>query len=261
MIRVDDPLRHRLRSRRSPLIHVSNLSRCLLGTALSLAMFSASEARPLVETYTGVAKNKKGEVVYRERHVAEFDEEGRILRAKTDYLDVSGEVIGVMESDFTAALTAPDYSYRDLRDGSEHGIRVDAGEFVLFKKNPDGSEETRRIESGDFDEGTLLVGCQGLHYYLIDHLEEVENRKKIPIMFLIPGKLDAYAFTMYHRGEKDGVVDLEIKISNFLLRLFAPKLDIRYREADRRLLRYFGLSNIATDDGKLQTVSIEYQYE
>ena len=211
-------------------------------------------------TYEGVAMNTDGKVLYIEKHKAEFIEEGKIARATTNYIRENGEPIGVLKSDFTKAVTAPDYLFRDMRDGSEHGIRLHGKEFILFKRDKDGREQKKVFNKSDFDESVLLVGCQGLHYYLIDHLEEVKRRGKIPIKFLIPGELTYYSFIMYYEDENNGIVKLKIKISNFFLRLFAPALEVHYRKSDRKLLKYFGISNLPDDNGELQKVSIEYKY-
>jgi hypothetical protein len=210
--------------------------------------------------YEGVARNADGKVLYIEKHKAEFNEDGKIAIATTNYFRENGELIGVLNSDFTKAVTAPDYLFRDLRDGSEHGIRLLGKELILFKRDKDGKEQKKVFNKSDFDESVLLVGCQGLHYYLIDHLEEVKRRGKIPIKFLIPGELTYYSFIMYYEDENDGIVKLKIKISNFFLRLFAPALEVLYRKSDRKLLQYFGVSNLQDDDGELQKVSIEYKY-
>ncbi len=214
-----------------------------------------------VERYSGRALDKRGNLVYEERHQAYFSEKRRIQKATSRYYRPDGTLIGVLESDFSKLLTAPDYYYKDLRTSSEHGLRLEGDAFVLFRKDGNGQEESRVLKREQFDQAALVVGCQGLHYYLIQHMKEVEKRRKIPIKFLIPGDLDYYNFTLYYKGERDGLVDIEIKVANLFLRLFAPTLDVRYRRSDGRLLSYFGVSNIVADDGALQTVSIQYQYE
>jgi hypothetical protein len=210
--------------------------------------------------YEGVAMNTDGKVLYIEKHKAEFIEKGRIARATTNYVRENGELIGVMKSDFTKAVTAPDYLFHDLRDGSEHGIRLHGQELILFKRDKYGKEQQKVFNKSDFDKSVLIVGCQGLHYYLIDHLEEVKRREKIPIKFLIPGEQTYYNFIMYYEDENDGIVKLRIKISNFFLRLFVPALEVHYRKSDRKLLKYFGISNLSDDNGDLQKVSNEYKY-
>lgn len=44
------------------------------------------------------------------------------------------------------------------------------------------------------------------------------------------------------------------------LRLFVSSIELKYRKADKRLLAYKGLSNIPSDEGEIQTVSIDYNY-
>jgi hypothetical protein len=217
-------------------------------------------ATTYTETYDGVAKNKNGDIVYSEHHTATFSSDGKIQTAKTDYKDASGKIVGVMNSDFTENLTTPTYNFQDLRNNDTHGIRIEAKSFVLFNKDKDNKEKTKVIPR-DFAPEALVVGCQGLHYYLRDNFETIKDKKNVPLKFLIPGKLDYYSFRMNYKGESpEGLITLEIEISNAFLRIFAPNLTVQYDKKNKRLVRYDGLSNIADEKGNLQNVKITYTY-
>ncbi|MCK7574735.1 MAG: hypothetical protein MZV65_01690 [Chromatiales bacterium] len=45
-----------------------------------------------------------------------------------------------------------------------------------------------------------------------------------------------------------------------MLRLFAPKLEVRYDRDTRRLLSYRGASNLLSADQGVQNVTITYRY-
>ena len=62
------------------------------------------------------------------------------------------------------------------------------------------------------------------------------------------------------KEEKDGIAFINIRISNWFLRLFAPKLELRYDIAEKKLLYYKGISNILDDKRKLQNAEIFYKY-
>jgi hypothetical protein len=67
---------------------------------------------------------------------------------------------------------------------------------------------------------------------------------------------------MKYLGEEAGqYVSLKVDIQNPFLRLFAPSLKIQYDPKTRHLLKYEGLSNIPNDNGKIQNVTITYDYE
>ncbi len=105
-----------------------------------------------------------------------------------------------------------------------------------------------------------MVGCQGFFYYLQENYQVLRERGKIPLKLLITGDLDIYDFRMELKEEKDGIAYINIRISNWFLRLFAPKLELQYNIAEKKLLYYKGISNILNDKRKLQNTEIFYTY-
>ena len=81
------------------------------------------------------------------------------------------------------------------------------------------------------------------------------------MIFLTPGNLDYYNFLLNYIGvNKKGLVELDIKISNFILRMFVSKLELQYEPKTKRLIQYKGLSNLSDDNDKMQAVTIKYKY-
>ncbi|MDX9802188.1 MAG: hypothetical protein RBT69_12730 [Spirochaetia bacterium] len=200
----------------------------------------------------------KDRIVYREKHEAEY-RSGRIARAKTDYISESGETLAYIESFFNDSLTAPAHVFEDFRFKDRHGARYEAGDVILFTVREGGKEETRNVGK-DFGSSVLMVGCQGFFYYLQENYQVLRERGKIPLKLLITGDLDIYDFEMELKDQIDGIAYINIHISNWFLRLFAPKLELRYDIADKKLLYYKGLSNILDEKRKLQNVEIFYKY-
>ena len=106
----------------------------------------------------------KGKIIYRERHEAEY-RNGKIARAKTDYISEDGKTIAYIESFFDDSLTAPAHVFEDFRFGDRHGARYEKGDVILFSVIENGEEETRNV-GRDFGSSVLMVGCQGFFYYL-----------------------------------------------------------------------------------------------
>ncbi len=104
----------------------------------------------------------------------------------------------------------------------------------------------------------LVIGGQGLHYYMRTRLAEFA-KKDTAIAILIPGKLDWYSFLVTPAGEDKGLKKFVIKAQSAFLRLFAPKLEVWYAE-DGKLMRYRGLSNLPDAKGGNQQVEIKYEY-
>lgn len=210
------------------------------------------------EVYSGVARNKAGQIVYTEHHHV-FFENGKIQRATTEYKDKVGQLIGTLESNFTESLTAPAYEFKDLRSGEKHGIRLTQSKLILFKQNPGEAEEVKALPPSKKSEG-LTVGCQGLHYYIRNHISALAEKTRL--QFLIPGNLKSYDFTMRTKGQDEqGFSVFHIVVSNVFFKLFAPKLILKYDQKKKQLVYYEGISNIPDEKGNIQIVKINYTYK
>ncbi len=227
---------------------------------LPLLVASTTAAQDRIEKYSSLARDKKGAIAYQEQHEVKFVKQ-RVQRARTEYIDSTGRLIGEMSSDFTKKINVPDYEYKNLRNGTSHGLKLDGDKITLWHKNKDGEIKASDFDQTKFSTGTLLVGCQGLHYYLIDNLELVKAKKTIPIAYFIPGKLDYYRFTLNVDREDENYIYLKLSIDNFFLKLFASSLDLKYSKADRRLIQFSGLSNFTNDKDQMQNVLIDYKYD
>ncbi|HEY1079112.1 MAG TPA: hypothetical protein VGE46_03410, partial [Bdellovibrio sp.] len=213
--------------------------RFLLSLAL-LGFLSAPAYAEKVETLQGKAF-KGSNLVYTEDHTSRFSDQGRVLEASTIYKDASGKTIAEIRSDFSKSLSAPAHDFKDLRFKQRYGIRYEGDKVIMYVQEGEESEQTKVVPVDD--KRALLVGCQGLAYYFRDNLEDLKKSKLVPILFLIPGKLETYNFELvYKNTDANGLAIFEIHIKNWLLRLFAPKLTLHYDTIKSRLVKYEGLS-------------------
>lgn len=202
----------------------------------------------------------KGHLVYIEKHQVTFDAMQKPVSAKTEYIDPLQTVIATMETQFKNSISAPDHVFKDMRSEHIHGIRYTKKNTVLYYSDKGAGEKSKKFPR-EFDRKYLAVGGQGLFYYLRENFLEVQNSKKIRLKFLIPGRLDVYDFELELKSQKDGVAHIELHIKNWILRIFAPKLDVYYDIDKKRLVSYEGLSNITDEKGHTQVVKITYKYE
>jgi len=210
--------------------------------------------------YRGVARTGD-RVAYIEEHTVDYADSGRLLAAVTLYASESGKPIAEMHSDFRDSLTVPTHTIKDFRTGNVQGLRRENGQVVLYDRDAGKPERTRIIRDSDA-ESRILVGCQGLNYYLLDNLERMKPGQVLPLRFLIPGKLDHYDFQLARVSQSGaGITVFEITIKSWLLKLFAPKLLVKYDRNLKRIVWYEGLSNITNDEGHNQSVTITYSYE
>jgi hypothetical protein len=92
-------------------------------------------------------------------------------------------------------------------------------------------------------------------------MEEIISAKKLDLLFLIPGRLDAYNFYLKVKKSSSETVEFDIEIDNWFLRMFAPKLELVYDRKKGRLLLYKGLSNLTDENKKMMNVEISYKYK
>lgn len=210
------------------------------------------------QVYRGEAK-LKGKLVYNELHTI-IQENGKIISSETVYTNPKGDIIARLTNSYSQSLNLPEHTMQDIRHKNIHGLKYLNGSPVMFNQDDKESEETKKIEMKDY-KGKLVVGGQGLHYYLVSNFETVVKNKTLKLKFIIPGRLDAYDFYLKFIGQSEGKVIFEVEIDNWFLKLFAPKLNMVYDAKLKRLLSYSGLSNIRTEDKEMMNVDIDYIYE
>lgn len=201
---------------------------------------------------------KDGKLVYREKHIVEF-EGGEVKSSVTEYTAPEGKLLARLTNSYQKSLNSPENTMDDLRGKNKHGVRYAGDQLLMFNQDEGAREEIKKLDPED-SKGKLVVGGQGLHYYLVKNLEEVIKRGKLDLKFLIPGRLDAYDFYLKVAGKEEETVTFEIEIDNWFLRLFAPKLKLVYQRKTPRLLRYSGLSNIRDEKKEMMNVDIRYKY-
>lgn len=220
----------------------------------------ALSSKASIIQYQGIAKDGD-KIVYVEHHTVEYNEAGKLLKATTIYVSPTQKPIAELKSDFTSSLTVPTHITTDMRTGEIQGLRREDNKVTMYFKEKDKPEKTRVLTSGD-EENRILVGCQGLNYYLLENLSLVDPEKTLPLRFLIPGKLDYYDFDMKQITEPQGdIIEFEIKVKNWFLKLFAPTLRVKYDRKQKHIVWYEGISNIKDDNDKNQKVTINYVYE
>jgi hypothetical protein len=212
------------------------------------------------EVFQGIARDERGEIAYIEEHRMIY-ENGRPQRNETRYRDARGTEIAVLTSNFTPHPYVPSYAFEDRRFGRQDGTFVD-GDWVKIYGRADQNAPVRqdrvRLEAG-------MVTGQGLHMYLRDHLNELaEGDAARQVRFLVPLEGRDYVFRIrrLEPGEpgEPGVAAFNIEADSWLLRLVAPKLEVRYDRETGRLLSYRGASNLLDAEQGMQTVTITYRY-
>jgi hypothetical protein len=206
------------------------------------------------QVYEGEAL-REGKLVYREKHTVKMEDKN-VLSSETIYTDPQGKVLATLRNNYSKSINVPEHEMDDVVHKMKFGIRYknNAPEMYLLEND---QEKLKPFQTSG---KKLWVGGQGLHYYLVQNMEEVLKNGKLDLKFIIPGKLDSYDFYLKVSKRSGDNVEFDVEIDNWFLRLFAPRLKLFYNIKSRRLIRYTGLSNIQTEKKDMMSVDIKYRY-
>lgn len=224
----------------------------IVPVALTAPAPSADDLR--IERYEGVARDRDGKVLYREKHVAEYRND-RVFKARTQYFSPDGKLAGELESTFPVTPYLPNYRFQNLEAKIIEGVDCCTdGKLVAFHQD----------QKKSLQYGPNWVSGQGFHYLARDSLKTLDSGRISEFRFLIPSKLGTYAFRIRSEGRDPEAPRLErirLEIDQWFFRLFAPKITAWYDRETRRLMRYEGPSNLEDQKGRVPTVVIEYTYD
>ena len=205
-------------------------------------------------THMGIAKNQAGKVVYREWHEVQVVAGEVKSSLTTYYAPTSKEKIAELRSNYSKSIKMPTYEFVDLRTNYREGLRFENNKYIIYNQEA-GELEGREVLSAK----EALFSCQGWHYYLINNLSTLE-KSDIALNLILPSELDFFRFRVQQVESSKDLVVADLKLSNWILSLFAPSLQLTYDKKLKKLVRYEGISNILTKNGETQDVVIDYDY-
>ena len=212
------------------------------------------KAHSETQVFEAVATHE-GKAVYLERHTVVYDDK-TLIRSQIEYLGPEGKPIANLVSDYTQSLSAPSYIFRDLREQSIQGLHWNGQMLELFSQKKDDKVSVSQMYKGS----ELLIGGEGLIYYIGAHIHELIKVKGMDFKFVIPGRLSSFDFTIQPVSSNNEEVTFEIKLKSWLLRLFGPRLKLIYDLQRERIKSFQGLSHIRKSDGSMMTVDVDYVY-
>lgn len=223
------------------------------GIILLVLLFLASPAGAL--SFKGTARDLESKaVLYFEEHELEPGEKGLVKQLRTRYLRPDGTPLATISSDFTRHPTVPEAVFDDPRFKRRESATHSAdGLQVTLRVEVDG----KQLHQKTFPVTERLVVGQGFDNFIRKNFDTL-TKKTIPLTFGVMAKADVYDFLGTSRPGPVG--RFGIKIDSMFLRLFLDELQVDYDPATKRLMRYRGLSNIISDQGKDQQVDITYEY-
>ena len=115
-----------------------------------------------------------------------------------------------------------------------------------------------RSEITKLEDANNVFSCQGWHYYLIENLRQIE-KNELHLKLIFPSKLDFYEFKIRVLNSNGSHIKLRLEFDSWFIRLFAPHLDLTYDKIGKKIVKFYGPSNILDGDGDIQNVYIFYE--
>ena len=218
---------------------------------------SQAWASPKVFKGTAIEAESKKEI-YKEDHQVEYN--GNLVKKViTTYLAPDGKEIAKLTSTFKGNPQLPDTEFIDKRTGYKELTNLKGDEYFITTITPEGKKK-----EGSLDVKNNLVCGQGYHNFIISNLDTFKVGEKRELRFIIPSMRDYFTFDLTFLGplnkEKPDEVTFRLDITNWILKMFADKIQVTYSKKDKVLLRYEGLTNLKNNKGDQYDAILTYTF-
>lgn len=160
------------------------------------------------------------------------------------------------ELSYAQVRNAPSFDFQDARSGFAEGLGRTAGVAVAYARA--GASAPRR-DAAVTD--PKLIADAGFDEFVRANWTALQNGTAITAPFLVPSLLDSVDFRVRKNSGTsiDGAESSVIRLSVAgPLGWFLSDIDVTYRNEDRRLLSYRGVTNIRDAAGKMLTARIDF---
>lgn len=203
-----------------------------------------------VVRYVGEARDPDGRLLYRETHY--LDSRASAPRRVVLYQCADGRPFARKTVD--GGGPAPAFAFLDARDGYQEGVRTQGGTREVFWQNGKATPVKR---SGVAKTGATVFDA-GFDAYVREQFPALQQGKTVRARFLIPSRQSAIGVSVKPvAGAPAGYLDLKTRLDawyGFAL----PELKLRYRIADRQLVRFEGIGTIRDAKGGHGKLRIDF---
>jgi len=229
----------------------------LMSIAMLAAQCASESSLADTEEYQGRAVDpSSGRLLYRETHLVERDNE-RIVTRVVLYQCADGGTFARKRVDYANSMTAPDFDLFDTRDGYREGVRRQHGHVIGFVKAGMQAAESAGVMAS---EGTLVADA-GFDEFVTRNWPALLEGQTLALDFVIPSRGKTYGFNLSRQAQTvvggAPAVVFRLRLGG-LLALFAPDIDVTYGLASHNLLRFEGVTNIRSGDGRQMVARIDF---
>jgi hypothetical protein len=197
-------------------------------------------------SYEGEARDVAGgKLLYEEHHLLR-DAGDAAARRLVLYRCPSGQLFARKLVEYGTTPAAPAFTLDDGRFGYREGVRRDGDTLQAFVRE-EGSAPER---SAPIASAPNLVIDAGFDEFVRANWEALVAGETRAVEFVVPSRLGALGFKLRRidQVQIDGESASRFRLSlGGMIGWFAPDIDVSYRDSDRRLMRFEGLTNIRAD--------------
>ncbi|WP_421846451.1 hypothetical protein [Marinomonas sp.] len=235
---------------------LSAKKRLLVIAVLALICSSFSMADTSFSKIVGSAYSiETGTLLYRETHQKISEDV-----YKVEYSEPDGRIFANKTIDLSQSRITPSFSQLNERNGEKIDVTQTGDQLqVNYQENSAAKveKESVKLEAG-------MVVDAGFDAFVKQYWDTLISGKEMDIEYLVPSKQSTFSFRFSQvtcvDGTKEGAMCFALKPVSWFVSLAVDPIVVAYDPADKRLLRFTGRANICDEQGKYQTVDIQYHY-
>jgi hypothetical protein len=189
--------------------------------------------------YVGLATDiERGTPMYEEHHLLRGTSERLVL-----YRCPDGTAFARKHVRYGASALAPEFELVDVRFGYREGVQREGNSLSAYVQRDARSE----VERGVLVVTPSLVVDAGFDELVRLHWDSLQRGDAVRFDFLVPSRRRSYAFSVKRIGARDieGQPASVLRLGlDGVFGWFTPGLEVGYRDSDRRLMQFVGLTNL-----------------
>jgi hypothetical protein len=226
--------------------------------ALIASLLLSAAAAGADHSFTGYARDlATGALLYVETHAVTGAGTAHEKRVVLYRCEESSAPFARKLLTYGSERTRPEFDFVDARSGFAEMLGR-SGRSLLVSARPGAYEpmRTRALQRVE-----RLVADAGFDEFVRASWDALARGAAIEVPFLVPSRLDSVSFRVRKTRDTqiDGAAATVFRLSPAgPLGWFLPDIEVSYRDSDRRLLRYRGLTNIRDAAGTLLAAQIDF---
>ena len=158
---------------------------------------------------------------------------------------------------YTTGRLAPEFQFEDARLGYIEGLRREGTKKNVFLR--DATDAPQRSAILKLEKG--LVADAGFDELVRQNWSKLEAGDSLRFSFLVPSRLDYLSFKIKKIGETkiddEPASIIQLNLSG-VLGWFLPDIEVSYRQRDRALMRYAGVTNVRDLESRNVVARIDF---